>query len=158
MSRPVDVGIEREALEGQVVRDTHARQVGGYVAAVVLEQQAVPLAQLVVVQVQARVVLEMRRTQQLALGRVCPAVQRAHDVATRVAFALALQRAATLEHDRLAVTADVGDQLDAALRVAHQRAALRLLRQGKVVALVRHSQLMADVARAGLEDEPLLTL
>ena len=49
--------------------------------------------------------------------------------------AVSLQRAASLEHEGLAVPADVGDQLDAAGR-AHQRAALALLGQRGVVAHV----------------------
>jgi len=56
------------------------------------------------------------------------------------------------------VAADVGNQFDAALRVARQRAALGLLRQGEVVTRVGHGELVPDVARTGLEDEPLFAL
>ena len=63
-------------------------------------------------QLDAGVLGEMRRAQQLALQVVGPAVQRADDV---------LRVAAALQHDRLAVAADVGEQFDAAdVRVAHQ--------------------------------------
>jgi hypothetical protein len=54
--------------------------------------------------------------------------------------------AAAIEHQRLAVAADVGQQLDA-LRVAHQHAAFVLRLQGRKIALFGHHQLMPDVAR-----------
>ena len=65
-------------------------------------------------------------------------MQRADDVAARVA--------AALEHGRLAMAADVGDQFDA-VGVAHQRAAFAFMRQGVKIAHVWHGQLMAQVAR-----------
>eukprot|EP01031_Cornospumella_fuschlensis_P008113 gene8112-10012_t len=109
-------------------------QIGGDVAAVVFKQQPVPLAQWVVVEVEARVFLEVGRVQQLAGlaaldTAVGPAVQGADDVAARAALLLGVQRPFALEHDGLAVAADVGDQLDATLGVAHQGAALALLGQ-----------------------------
>ena len=65
----------------------------GHVAAVVFKQQAVPLAQRVVVEVEARVLLEVRCAPSRLAGlttlntAVGPAVQGAHDVAARAAAA-----------------------------------------------------------------------
>ena len=52
-----------------------------HLAPVALEQQPFPVLQGVVAQVQARVLLEMRRADQLAVQVVGPAVQGADDVA-----------------------------------------------------------------------------
>ena len=93
---------------------------------------------------------------ELAVGvlaaAVGPAVQGADDVAAAVAFAVAAQVAAALEHHGLAVAADVGEQLDPALRVAHQRAAFALLGQGVVVAGVGYGQLVPHVTGPALKD------
>ena len=150
--------VERVTREGQLAGHPHARQVGRDVAPVVLEQEAVPLAQRVVVQVQRGVAGEVRRAQQLAAGRIRPAVDGAHDVAARVALALALQVAAPAQHQGLAVAAAVGDELDLALGVADQRAPVGLLRQGEVVARLGHRQRVADVARTGIEEQLLFAL
>ena len=92
-----------------------------------------------------------KRAQQLAAGRVGPAVDGAHDVAARVALALALQVAAPAQHDGLAVAAAVGEQLDAAIGLAHQRAPAFFLRQHVVVARLGDGMGMADIARPLLE-------
>ena len=63
----------------------------------------------------------------------------------------------TLEHDGLAVTADVGDQLDALGR-AHEGAPLAFLSQCVVVAHLGHAQGVAQVARTGLKDACKLLL
>jgi hypothetical protein len=125
------IGLRAEA--GEVGRDLAAAAVG-----VRLEHHAVPGLHRVVAQVQARVVGEMRRADQLALQIVGPAVQRADDRAAGVATAA--------QHHRLAVPADVRDQLDA-LRRADQGTALTLLDQRVVVADLRHRELVADIAR-----------
>ena len=78
--------------------------------------------QRVVAQVQARVVGEVRRADQRAR-----AGRRSSGAAGRRCCAAGV--AAPAQHHRLAVPADVGDQLHAVAR-AHQRAALALLRQG----------------------------
>ena len=91
----------------------------------------------------------MRCADQLAGGVVGPAVQRADDIAARVA--------APLEHHRLAVPADVGDQFDAA-GVAHQGPSFGLLGQGVKVAHLGHSQGMTEVLRAAGEQLLLLAL
>jgi hypothetical protein len=77
------------------------------------EQQAVPVGQGILVQVQAGIVGEMRRAHELALGVVGPAVERADDV---------LGVAPALQHLCLAVPADVGQQFDA-IRVVDQHLA-----------------------------------
>jgi len=79
----------------------------------------------------------MRRADQFALQVVGPAVQRAHDV---------VGIAAAIEHQRLAVAADVGQHLDA-VGVTHQHAAFVFRCQGGEVAHLRHHQFMADVTR-----------
>ena len=140
--------VERVAVEIELRPGAHAGQIGGDVAAVVLEQQAVPFLQLVVVQVQAGVVRKVGGPQQLAAGRVGPAVQRADNVAACAALLLGLQVAPAVQHHGLAVAADVGDELDTALGIAHQGAAFGLVGQGVIVARVGHSQLVAHVARA----------
>jgi len=103
-------------------------------------------------------VREVRRAQQLTAGAVGPAVHRADDVAARAAFLVVLQRAAPLQHDGLTVAADVGDQLDLALGVAHQCAAFALLGQGMEVAHVGHAQAVPQVAGAALEERCHLAL
>ena len=143
--------VEHKAVKRKLRGHGHVRQVGPHVAAVVFKQQAVPLAQAVVVQAQARVLRKVRRTQQLAAGAVSPAVYGADDVAPRVRLPLLAQIAPALEHDGLAVAAHVGNQLQAAMRVAHQRAAALFLRQREVVARARHGQRMAHIARPGVE-------
>ena len=65
--------------------------------------------------------------------------------------------AAPAQHHRLAVAADVRDQLDATRR-AHQRPPLPFLRQGVKVAYFGHGQFVRQVARSVLEDEFLLAL
>jgi len=104
--------IEFEARKVKRCSGAHAGQVGGNVAAIVFKQQAIPLLQGVVFEVQAGVLGKVRRTQKLAFGRVSPAVQRAHDVAAGAALLLLGQIAPSLQHDRLAVATDVGDQLN----------------------------------------------
>ena len=99
------------------------------------EQQAVPVLQRRLVQVQAGILREVRRAEQFAVGLVGPAMHRADDV---------LRVAAALQHDGLAVAADVAEQFHAVL-VAHQH--LRPAFQHVVVAQIRHHQFMADVIR-----------
>ena len=89
---------------------------------------------------------KVRRTQQLAVGLVGPAVQWAHDVTAGAAFLRVQQGAAPLEHDGLAMAAHVGDELHSLGR-AHQGPALALLGQGVVVAQVGNGELMPEIAR-----------
>ncbi len=150
--------IEHVAVERQVLGGGHAGQVGGDVAAVVIEQQTVPLAQRVVAEVQAGVALEVRCAQQLAAAGIGPAVDGADDVAARMALAFGQQVAAPAQHDGLAVAAAVGDQLDLALRVAQQRAPAGFLRQHEIVVGFGYRQRVPHVARAGLEEQLLFAL
>ena len=109
--------------------------------------------QRVVVKAQARVHRKVRCAYQSAgrrrLGRgvgaaVGPAVQGAHNVSAGIACGVARsalgveQRAAAFQNQRLAVAADVGDQLNAAA-VVHQGAALVLVGQGVKIAKLRHA-------------------
>ncbi len=144
--------VEHVAVERKLRERAHAGEVGGDVAAVVLEEEAVPLAQRIVVQVQAGIVREVRRAQQLPPGRVRPAVQRADDVARGMALAVRAQVAPALQHHRLAMAAHVGDQFDAALRVAHQGPALSFLRQRVIIARFGHAQLVPHIAGPALKD------
>jgi antitoxin component of MazEF toxin-antitoxin module len=95
--------------------------------------------------VQAGILREVRRAQQLAVEPVGPAVQRADDVGRGLA--------AALQHHGLAVAADVGQQLHAAIRRAHEHAPLAFLRQGVVIADFGNRQLVREIPRAVLEDE-----
>jgi hypothetical protein len=136
--------VEHVAREVQQRARPHRAEIGRDVAPVVLEHQAVPGPHRVVVQVQAGVLLEVRRAHQLAVQVVGPAVQRADDVAARVA--------AALQHHGLTVAADVGDEFHAVLR-AHQCAAFAFLRQGIEVADLGHRELMPEVPRTVLVDQ-----
>jgi hypothetical protein len=81
--------VGHETVKAEVSLATHTRQVGGHIAAVVLKQQAIPLLQGVVVQVQAGVNRKVRCTEQGAsrqiasgaIGAVGPAVNRANHLA-----------------------------------------------------------------------------
>ncbi|MDT4856869.1 hypothetical protein FQZ97_912720 [compost metagenome] len=100
--------------------------------------------------------LEMRCPQQAtglaALATaVGPAVQWADDVAPGAAAAVVTQVAAALEHDGLAVAADVGHQFHAGIG-AHQCPATRFLGQGVVVASVGYRELVPHIAGASLEE------
>ena len=57
------------------------RHVGCHIPAIGFEQHAVPFLERVVVKIEARVLLKMRRAQQDALWRIGPAVQRANKIA-----------------------------------------------------------------------------
>ena len=131
--------VQLDAVE-QVAREVElARRQPGEVlrdVARAVEQQAVPVLDRRAAEVEARLVGEMRRAEQLALEVVGPAVDRADDVG-RVALAL--------EHQRLSVPADVRQELDAA-RVADERLRVVASRQDLVVADLRDHQLVADVA------------
>ena len=131
--------VEHVAGEIEIARHAQAGEVFAHVA-LALEQQPVPVLQRRARQVRARLLLEVRRAQQVAFQVIRPAVQRAHDV---------LGIAAPIEHDGLPMPAHVGKQFDA-VRIAHQHAAFGL--GGKrVIADFRDHQLMADVTRAMLE-------
>ena len=83
----------------------------------------------------------MRRADQFTLQVIGPAVQRANNIGGV---------AAPAQHLGLAVTANIGDQLQT-LGVTHQHPAIVLPWQGGVVAFIRHHQRVAGVARALFE-------
>ena len=136
--------VEDVAREVELARGQRA-EVRGDVARAV-EQQAVPALELGAREVGARLVGEVRRAEELALEVVGPAVDRADDV---------LRAAAALQHDRLPVPADVGQQLEAR-RVADEH--LRVVADGQrvVVAGLGDHQLVADVAGRAGEQVPHL--
>src|SRR6185436_6647841 len=114
------------------------------------EQQAVPVDERRRMQLDARGLGKERRAEQLAFQVIGPAVQRTDDV---------LGVAAALEHDRLAVPADVRQQLDALMlraSVAHQHLGMVGVREGVIVADLGYHQLVADVVRSRLEQQLLL--
>ena len=78
----------------------------------------------------------MRRAQQDALWRISPAVQRANEIAAH-AFGRVVQIAAALEHDRLAMTTNIGDELYA-LCGANQCTPFVFLGQSEIVADLGH--------------------
>ena len=143
-------GVPREVEVGQ---GAERNEVGGDMAAGRLlrcfEQHPVPALQRVGGERAARVVGEVRCTDELAGEVVGPAVQRTDDVASSVA--------AAAQHDGLTVPADVGDQSNVAA-LSHQAAALAFLRQGMKVAARRHRQFVADIARRGGEQAAHLAL
>jgi hypothetical protein len=98
---------------------------------------------------QARRFGEVRRAEQLAFQVVGPAVQRAHDVALRIA--------ATMQHQRLPVSTHIRYHLDAGRR-SYQHPAVAFLWQRVVVAWVRHRQFVTEVARAGAKQGVGFTL
>jgi hypothetical protein len=108
------------------------------------EQQAVPVGQRRLVQVQAGIVGEMRRAHELALGVVGPAVERADDV---------LGVAPALQHPGLAVAADVGQQFHAVRVVDQHLAAVVEPVQHVEVALLGGHEPMTHVVGPALEQE-----
>ena len=66
-----------------------------------------------------------------ALVRVCPAVDGADNVATRIET-LGIQVAAVFEDDGLSMSADVGEQFNA-LRGSNQYSSLTLVIEGLVI-------------------------
>jgi hypothetical protein len=94
---------EDVAFEVELLRDAEVREVLRDVARPV-EQHAVPFLQRLARQVEARVVREFGGADVLAAAVVAPAVQRAGDGA-------AGKRARALQHDRLAMAADVRDEV-----------------------------------------------
>ena len=129
--------VQNKALEVERSARPHACQVGRNVAPVVLKQQAVPIPQGVIFQIQAGIVRKMRCPQQRAgLGgggaAVGPTVQGAHDVAGGRSRLSGVQRTAPLQHQGLAMATHIGDELNARRR-AHQSAAVAFLRQRGVV-------------------------
>ena len=91
----------------------------------------------------------MRRTQQLALVRVGPAVQGADHIAAHAASRI-VQVATAFEHHSLAVSADVGNELYT-LRGVHQGTALVFMGERMKIADLRHRERMANISRATLK-------
>ena len=112
------------------------------------EQQPVPVDERRRAQLHAGAFREVRRAQQLALQVIGPAVQRADD---------AFDVAAPFQQDRLPVAADVRQQLDAGL-ISDQELRMTGPAERMVVADLGDHQLVADVVRAGVEQEPFLEL
>ena len=132
--------------------------------AIVFKQQAIPLLQLVVVQVQLRVAVKMRRGDELPHGFACglaagvirPVVQRANQVA-QTTRSVGRDAAFALQNQSLAVAANVGNQLDTRFAM-NQRSAGVFLRQGVKVARIGGCKAVADVARAILKQGLLFAL
>ena len=128
---PVEhVAGEVERLSGQpaeVLRDV----------ALPVEQQAVPALHRCAGEARARLLGELRRAEQLTLEVVGPTVHRTDDVR---------RAAAALQHHRLPVTADVGQELDS-VGTADQRLRVVTPDERVVVAGLRHHQLVPDVTR-----------
>ena len=76
--------VEGVTAEVELLARAQLRHVGCHIPAIGLEQHAVPFLERVVVKVEARVLLKMRRAQQDALWRIGPAVQRADEIAAHV--------------------------------------------------------------------------
>jgi hypothetical protein len=137
--------VQHVAGEVELARHAQPGEVGGDVA-VPVEEQAVPLLQLLARQVEAGLLLERGRAQQLAAAVVGPAVQRAGDGA-------AGELARAPQHHRLAVAADVGNQVVAPAVVDQRPGALGAPVEHAVVARIGRHLLVADVAGAAGEEE-----
>jgi hypothetical protein len=111
-----------------------------------LNKQALPVLQLLLGQIEAGIGRKVRRADQFAAGVVGPAVDRADDV---------LRVARALQHDRLAVAADIGHLVEA-VGLARQQAAVVVPFLGTVVMHFGNHQFVADVARSGIEDQLFL--
>ena len=151
--QPGEVEVRARPQAGQVGRDVGR-------ARPLLEQQAIPFLQRVIVQVQARVFSEVRCAEQGAglaavAAAVSPAMQGADDVAA--GGGAGPERTAALEDHGLAMPADVGNEFHPA-RGAQQRAALAFLRQRVVVARLGHCELVPHIAGPSLEDDVHLAL
>ena len=113
-------------------------------------------------QVQIGVADKVRRGNQLphgfagclAAGVIGPVVQRANQVA-QTARSVGRYAAFALQNQGLAVSADVGDQLNARFAM-NQRTAGIFLRQGVKIARIRGCKAVANVARAVLKQGLLL--
>ncbi|MPM73361.1 hypothetical protein SDC9_120341 [bioreactor metagenome] len=118
--------------------------------ALAFEQQTVAALQGKALQIHAGRARKVRRAQQLATGVIRPTMQRADDVAAGGIQAAgcicgAGHRAGLAAQDqRLAMAADVGDQLHA-LRAVHQHAASILVRQATPVATLWYGLFVAHV-------------
>ncbi|EFK95301.1 hypothetical protein LDC_2703 [sediment metagenome] len=138
--------VQHEAREVEVAGRQFG-QVSRHVARAI-EHHAVPVADRRASEVQARLVGEVRRAEELALQVIGPAVDRADDV-LRVALAR--------QHQRLTVPADVRQQLDA-VRVPHQRLRVVPRSEHAIVAGLGDHELVADVARRAREQQASLEL
>ena len=139
--------VELVAGEIELIGHVHAGQVG-IRRARPLEEQAVPVFELRLVQVQARILRKMRGADQLPAGVVGPAVDRADDVA--------LQLAGALQHDRLTVAADVGHLPETLAAAVEQQLAVVTPLQRTIIHCFGHHQLMSDITGTGIEDQLFL--
>ena len=137
--------VEHVARKVEVLGDADTRELARDVAWPV-EQQPVPVGKRRAVELDAGLLFEMRRAEQRAFEVVSPAVHRTHDV---------LGVAAALEHHRLAMAADIRQQLHAA-GVANEHLCVIAPRQRIVIARIGYHQLVPDVAGTGMEQTPLL--
>jgi hypothetical protein len=137
--------IQLVAVEFQLAGDLHAGQVG-IRRARAAEQEPLPVLQLLLGQVETGIGREVRGADQFAARIVGPAMDRADDV-FRVARAL--------QHDGLPVAADIGHLVEA-VRLACQQAPVIVPFLRAVVMHLGNHQLMADVARPGIEDQLFL--
>ena len=139
--------VEFVAGEIELAGNLHPGQIGGRRARP-LEQQAIPVFEPGLVQVEAGILRKMRGADQLAGGIVGPAVDRADD--------RAVQLAGTLQHDRLAVATDVRHLPIALATAVEQHLAVVAPLQRAIIQRFGHHQLVADITGAGIEDQFLL--
>ena len=111
-----------------------------------LNSRPLPVLQLLLVEIEAGIGREVRRTNQLAAGVVGPAVNRADDV---------LGIATALQHERLSMATDIRHVV-VAIGLVHQHAAMIQRFLGAVVMDIGDHQLVADIARTGIEDKLFL--
>ena len=140
--------VEFVAREVEVATDLHAGQIC-IRGTGTLEEQALPVLELLTLQIEAGILGEMRSTDEQTIGVVSPAMDWADDVSVSLA--------GTLQHDGLTMTADVGHLVVPIIPVDQQ---LRVVQPFERAVLIdfRHHEFVADVARTGIEEETLLQL
>src|SRR5437868_87960 len=97
---------------------------------------------------QTRILRKLRSAEQPSIQRISPPMQGTHD---------AWRSAAPPEHYRLAVPADIGNELDAAL-IAHEHLGIAHPLERLVIADVAHHELVTHVSGTALEKQALLEL
>src|SRR5688572_4253331 len=129
------IELMRKAKRGEIETDVAAPR----------EQQPVPAGEWRPGKVEAGITGKMRCAEKLAAQVVRPAMERADDIP---------HRATPFEDDRLPVAADVRQQLDALIAV-DQRFGMSEPVERLIIADVGHHQLVSDVARTRVEQQPL---
>ena len=134
------VEFETSEIEDAIVSQLHPGQIL-LCRAWSLKQQAVPVFKRLLIEMQTGIDREVRCTDQFALQIVGPAVHRTDDVSSI---------ARTLQHDRLAMAADIRQQFDLTrldVALPHQQSGMVEPLEATVIVQAGHHQRMARIAR-----------